>query len=136
MNQSDEQSFIDRLNQHPKLRKRMEALLNVVENVAGDCTKADAAEQHVIEELRKMGNDALHCWGDKAVIKSAEQLREQQPTAHKKGKKDAQLYLSLYNKPAYLRWRQILPELDSQGDKIIINLEADCNIFGVRNQNA
>jgi hypothetical protein len=87
MNQSDEQSFIDRLNQHPKLRKRMEALLNVVENVAGDCTKADAAEQHVIEELRKMGNDALHCWGDKAVIKSAEQLREQQPTVHKKGKK-------------------------------------------------
>ena len=40
----------------------MEALLNVVENAAGNCTKADDAEQYVIDELRKMGNDALPCW--------------------------------------------------------------------------
>ena len=65
----------------------MEALLNVVENVAGDCTKADDAEQYVIEELRKMGNDVLHCWADTAVNKAAEQLREQQPELHGDGKK-------------------------------------------------
>ena len=59
MSQNNEQSFIDRLNQHPKLCERVESLLNVVENTAGDCTKANAAEQHVIEELRKMGNELL-----------------------------------------------------------------------------
>jgi len=87
MNQSKDQSFVDRLNQHPKLRERVESLLNVVENVAGDCTKADDAERYVIEELRKMGNDALHCWGDKAAINSSEELRKQQTNLQGHGKK-------------------------------------------------
>jgi hypothetical protein len=78
MSQSTDQIFVESLNQHPKLRERMESLLNVVENVAGDCTRADDAERYVIEELGKMGNDALHCWGDKAAINSSEQLKEQQ----------------------------------------------------------
>jgi len=87
MSKNNDQSFLSRLNQHPKLRERMEALLNVVENTAGDCTKADDAEQYVIEELRKMGNDALHCWGDNAENKASEQLQEQQPKPHRNGKK-------------------------------------------------
>jgi hypothetical protein len=87
MSPNNEQHFINRLKQHPKLLDRMEALLNVVENVAGDCTKADAAEQYVIEELRKMGNDALHCWADTAANKAGEQAREQQPELHGDGKK-------------------------------------------------
>ena len=78
MTSSKEQTFVDRLNQHPKLRDRVESLLNVVENTAGECTKADDAERYVIEELRKMGNDALHCWGDKAVSTSTEKLQEEQ----------------------------------------------------------
>ena len=65
----------------------MESLLNVVENVVGDCTRADDVERYVIEELRIMGNDALHCWGDKAVINSAEQLKEQQTKRQSHGKK-------------------------------------------------
>lgn len=87
MNPKTDQLFIDRLNRHPKLRERMEALLNVVENTVGDCTKADDAEQRVIEELRKMGNEALHGWAEKAVDKAAEQLRQQQPALHGNGKK-------------------------------------------------
>ena len=62
MDTNKDQLFISRLNQHPKLHERIEALLHVVENTAGDFTKADDAERHVIEELRKMGSDALHCW--------------------------------------------------------------------------
>jgi hypothetical protein len=87
VNPNNEQLFINRLKQHPKLLDRLEALLNVVENVAGDCTKADDAEQYVIEELRKMGNDALHCWADTAVNKAAEQLRQQKSELHGNGKK-------------------------------------------------
>lgn len=87
MNQSTDQNFVDRLNQHPKLRERMESLLNVVENVEGDCTRADDAERYVIEELRKMGNDALHCWGDKAAVNSAEQLKGEQIKLQSHGKK-------------------------------------------------
>ena len=87
MSQSNDESFIARLNQHPKLRERMESLLNVVENTAGNCIKADDAEQHVIEEIRQMGNDALHCWGNTAVNKESKQLREQRPELHGNGKK-------------------------------------------------
>lgn len=89
MTSNQDQELMSRLNQYPKLRDRLEALLNVVENVAGDCTKADEAERYVIEELRKMGNDALHCWGDNAAVKSAEQFREKSPSFHRHGKKNS-----------------------------------------------
>jgi hypothetical protein len=87
MHSNKDQLFITRLNQHPQLRERVETLLNVVENVAGDCTKADAAEQAVIEELRKLGNEALQCWADRAVQKATETLRQQQPALQGNGKK-------------------------------------------------
>lgn len=89
MSQSKDQLLVDRLNQHPKLRDRVEDLLNVVENTAGDCKKADDAEQYVIEALRKMGNDALHCWADNTVDKASGELREQQPTLQGNGKKNS-----------------------------------------------
>ena len=87
MHSTKDQLFITRLNQQPQLRERVETLLNVVENVAGDCTKADAAEQAVIEELRKLGNEALQCWADRAVQKATETLRQQHPALQGNGKK-------------------------------------------------
>jgi hypothetical protein len=89
VNANKDQIFITRLNQHPKLRERVEALLGVVENTAGDCIKADDAERHVIEELRKMGSDVLHCWAEKAAQEMAEALRKQQPELHSDGKKNS-----------------------------------------------
>ena len=59
---NNELSLSDRLQKHPKLLNRIEALLGVVENIDGNCTKADDAEQYIIDELRKMGEDAMHCW--------------------------------------------------------------------------
>lgn len=87
MNKMNDQQLVGRLNQHPKLRHRMEALLNVVENTAGDCKKADDAEEYVINELRKMGNDALHCWADNTTSKAEKALREQTLNLHGNGKK-------------------------------------------------
>ena len=87
MHSNNDQLFLTRLNQHPQLRERMETLLNVVENVAGDCTKADAAEQSVIDELRNMGNEALHCWAEQAVQKATATVRDQQPALQGNGKK-------------------------------------------------
>ena len=87
MDSNKDQLFMTRLNQHPHLRERMETLLNVVENVAGDCTKADAAEQAVSEELRTMGNEALQCWAERATQNATETLRQQQPALQGNGKK-------------------------------------------------
>ncbi len=55
-------SIEERLNKHPQLKKRIEQLLKVVENANGNFQKANDAEQRVIEELRKMGNEVLHNW--------------------------------------------------------------------------
>jgi hypothetical protein len=79
--------FLSRLNHHPRLRERMETLLKVVENVAGDCTKADAAEQAVLAEIRKMGNEALQGWAERAVQKAPEMVRREQPALRGNGKK-------------------------------------------------
>jgi hypothetical protein len=105
----------------------MEAVLNVVENAAGNCTKADDAEQYVIDELRKMGNDALHCWADTAVDKAVEQTREQQPELHGNGKKKSagtrplekyrslSLYIAvLANSLGLLSRRQVSPRVVAQ----------------------
>jgi hypothetical protein len=87
MHSNKEELFLTRLNHHPRLRERIETLLNVVENVAGDCTKADAAEQAVIEELRTIGNEALQCWAERAVQTATATVRQQQPTLQGNGKK-------------------------------------------------
>jgi hypothetical protein len=69
------------------LRERVESLLNIVENTAGDCTRADDAEQYVIDELRKMGNESLHCWAEQASLKATEEVRGQNPALKGNGKK-------------------------------------------------
>ena len=87
MHSNKDELFLTRLNHHPRLRERVETLLNVVENVAGDCTKADAAEQAVLEELRKLGNEALQGWAERAVQKATETVRHEQPALQGNGKK-------------------------------------------------
>lgn len=62
--------LLDRLKRHPQLRARMESLLGVVEDVAGDVEKADAAERRVIEELRHLGHEVLTAWAERSVEKN------------------------------------------------------------------
>lgn len=64
-----DQLLCERLNRHPRLRARVESLLEVVEDAVGDCEKADAAERRVIEALRQMGNAALTAWAERGVEK-------------------------------------------------------------------
>jgi hypothetical protein len=87
MHSNKDELFLTRLNHHPRLRERVETLLNVVENVAGDCTKADAAEQAVIEELRTMGNEALQSWAERAVQRATATVRHEQPALQGNGEK-------------------------------------------------
>ena len=87
MHSHRDELLITRLNHHPRLCERVETLLNVVENVTGDCTKADAAEQAVIDEVRTMGNEALQCWAEQAVQNATATVRQQQPALQGNGKK-------------------------------------------------
>ena len=79
--------LLTRLTHHPALRERLESLLNIVENVGGDWTKADAAEQAVIAELRKLGTAAVQEWAEQAVHHAAATERTQQPDLQGNGEK-------------------------------------------------
>jgi len=86
MNEQDK-VLLARLNQNPQLRQRVEELLNIVENTEGGSLNAHKAEQSVIDELQKLGNDVLHSWADHAVKESTKKLHNDVSGLHKKGKK-------------------------------------------------
>lgn len=83
------QDLESRLNRHPHLRARIEGLLDIIDNAGDDLEKASAAEQRVMEELRKMGNEALHCWAENQEHKKAEQLEQSDTEVNKKVKKNS-----------------------------------------------
>ena len=83
----DDKILLDRINKHPALKERVEALLEVIENTEGHYTKADDAERYVIEEIRKMGNVTLHNWARQAVEQTTAQLRAQEIGLEGNGKK-------------------------------------------------
>lgn len=79
-------SLVERLEAQPELRARIEAILAIAENEDHRFGTADEAEQSAIEELRKLGNEVLHCWGRCRSQESSSQI-EQECKAVKHGKK-------------------------------------------------
>lgn len=65
------ETVAERLERHPALKARMERMLDVVENAAGDVRRADEAERRAIEELRQMGLEAMQAWGQKSSREAA-----------------------------------------------------------------
>ncbi len=82
-------SLEERLSSHPQLWERIEALLNVVENNAGDIEQADLAEERVIEEVRQIGQKALSSWAETQHQKQVKLLRQKHPSLRKHLKKNS-----------------------------------------------
>ncbi|MEF8728178.1 MAG: hypothetical protein V5B34_08190 [Accumulibacter sp.] len=76
----------ERFRDHPELQAKIESLLAVVENAAGDVEKAAEAERRVTEELRQLGNEALHGWARRQAQRKEEEVA-QQPGVQRKEKK-------------------------------------------------
>ncbi|HNK04236.1 MAG TPA: hypothetical protein PLR94_12835 [Accumulibacter sp.] len=70
-------SLEERLRAHPELSAKMESLLAVVENASGDVEKAAEAERRVTEELRQVGNEALHGWARGQAQRKEEDVAQQ-----------------------------------------------------------
>lgn len=82
-----ENNIEKRLNRHPDLKKRIDELLKIVENAEGDIQKASEAEQMVIEELRKMGNDVLRNWAENREKQTSEKFSNMKDDYKSNGKK-------------------------------------------------
>jgi hypothetical protein len=78
-----------RLSLYPSLKNRIERLINIIEDSAGDCQKANEAELRVIEGLRQMGSEALHCWSEHKTEQASGDFDKAHGTALKSGKKNS-----------------------------------------------
>ena len=52
----------------------MESLLRAVEDEAGELREADAAELRLIDEIRRMGQEALQAWASGQVEKTSQKI--------------------------------------------------------------
>jgi hypothetical protein len=75
MHLSDEE-LLKKLGTHPHVRKQVESLLLAVEDETGELKKADAAEMRVIEDIRRLGQEALQAWATNQVEKTSKALRQ------------------------------------------------------------
>ena len=61
----DDAKLLEVLNRHPTLKLRVEALADIVADSNGDLARADEAERRVIEEVRRLGGEALRGWAER-----------------------------------------------------------------------
>jgi hypothetical protein len=69
-------NLVERLEKHPHLRDRVEAILNIAENTTGELERADDAEMKAIEEMRKLGSELLQAWAINQETKKNSQAVE------------------------------------------------------------
>ncbi len=84
---SDE-AILKGINAHPQLKSRIASMLAVVEDAGGDLREADAAEMRLIEEIRRMGQEALQAWAERQVQKTEQELRQTEQV-RREGKKNS-----------------------------------------------
>ena len=79
----------ERLNRHPELKAKIEALLSVVENAEGDIVKANEVEQRVIEEIRQLGQAALQGWATRQQQELSDRFIKDNSKAQRTGQKNS-----------------------------------------------
>jgi hypothetical protein len=81
-------SIDERLKAHPILQGRIEAILEIVEDSAGEVERADEAERRMIEEVRQLGNEALQGWAERKVEEGEVVVRGPGAGVKRNGKKN------------------------------------------------
>ena len=70
-------SLEERLKAHPHLRERFDQILSIAEACEGNIDKADEAEQRVIDELRRLGQEILEHWAVGKEKQKAEEVKKE-----------------------------------------------------------
>ena len=89
LNPRKTQSLDERLLDKPELHARLHALVDIVDEAAGDCKTAHQAEARVIEEIRKIGREALQSWSRRAEQQAQTQVLVEHPKAIRDAKKNS-----------------------------------------------
>ncbi len=83
----EDKELLNRLNRRPDLKKRMKSILCIAEDDGEGIVKADEAENRIIEEVRRMGNEVLTEWAVSRIEKSEADLPQDGDVA-RSGKKN------------------------------------------------
>ena len=82
------ESLEDRLRKHPALRARLEAILDMVDDEAGQFERADDAEEFLITQLHALGQEVLQGWAENEQ-QNVEQHWDSRPGVARKQKKES-----------------------------------------------
>jgi len=66
----EDRELLNQLNRQPNLKKRIRAILSIAEDDGEGIVKADKAEERIIEEVRRLGNETLTEWAVSRIEKS------------------------------------------------------------------
>ena len=82
-----EQSLDERLANRPRLRQRFLDIANMVDQAVAEGCTAHEAEARAIEEIRKLGQEVLTDWAEKAEPQARQRAQAQNPKLISYGKK-------------------------------------------------
>jgi hypothetical protein len=70
-----EEQFMERLRRHPELMEQLEAIVEIAE-AEGKIMTADQAEDQLVEQVRKLGNQVLTDWAGKSEARIGQDFKE------------------------------------------------------------
>jgi hypothetical protein len=84
---AQEMQLIERLREHPELRERFQAVLDITAAGEGRLKTADEVEGLLIEEMRRLGHRSMTDWAVRAEQRLGEELKQQDPSVYAGKKK-------------------------------------------------
>jgi hypothetical protein len=87
MNAEENDVFLQKLDKHPRLKKRFNEILGIAENSSRELITADDAEMKAIEEVKKLGQEIVQEWAINQHEKAIENTKRDKPQVKKDTKK-------------------------------------------------
>jgi hypothetical protein len=83
---ADEQ-LLNLLDGSPELRQRIEKIVALTKADDGELRNADAIEEALVEEVRRLGSEVMQEWAVRAEERTAREVQAAQPQASVRKKK-------------------------------------------------
>lgn len=85
----NDEELLKTLSKHPALRKRVEQILSIAEDVDERIELADTAEERLIEEGRHLNKESLEAWASNKVKQTAARFEKKHKNVRKDVKKNS-----------------------------------------------
>lgn len=84
-----DEELLARLNRHPDIKERMQAILRLAESEDGTSAHtADEIETLLIQEVRQLGQQTMSDWAKTQAQRVAKEVKAQHPRSFPSKKKD------------------------------------------------